>query len=230
VRFTRDIAGVTMDLDDVEGVDFKALGGADNINVHDLSGTDLTELNTDLAAVGGTGDAQPDNVTVEGTGADDVSVVAGDASGVAVLGFAARVNITGAEAANDRLRVNARGGDDVVDASSLAAGAIHLTADGGDGDDVLLGSAGDDELLGGAGDDVLIGGAGNDTIDGGPGSNIVIQSLVADTVTSAATVGADWLQSHARTVGGKTVLRVGGKKHTLPRAKLHKLVRGAAAS
>ena len=101
--------------------------------------------------------------------------VAGDASGVAVLGLAAQVNITGAEAANDRLTVNALAGDDVVDASGLAAGAIQLTADGGDGDDVLIGGAGNDTLLGGAGDDVLIGGPGSDVLDGGTGDNILIQ-------------------------------------------------------
>jgi Ca2+-binding RTX toxin-like protein len=230
VRFTRDIATVTMDLDDVEGVDFNALGGADNVLVHDLSGTDLTEVNTNLAAATGAGDAAPDNVIVEGTEGDDVSVIAGDASGVAVLGLAARVNITGAEAANDRLRINMRAGDDVVDATSLAAGSIQLTADGGDDDDVLLGGAGDDVLLGGAGDDVLIGGPGNDTIDGGPGSNVVIQSLGPDTVSAAATVGTEWLEGHARIVDGKTVLDVGGRKHTLPRADLHELARGAGTS
>ena len=51
-----------------------------------------------------------------------------------------------------------------------------LTANGGDGDDVLIGSAGNDTLIGGAGDDVLIGGGGQDVLDGGPGNNIVIQS------------------------------------------------------
>ena len=40
VRFTRDVANITMDLNDVEHIDFKALGGADNIVVNDLSGTD----------------------------------------------------------------------------------------------------------------------------------------------------------------------------------------------
>ena len=85
------------------------------------------------------------------------------------------MHITGAEAANDRLIVNALGGDDVVDASGLAAGAIQLTADGGDGDDVLIGGAGNDTLLGGAGDDVLIGGLGQDILDGGPGNNLLIQ-------------------------------------------------------
>jgi Ca2+-binding RTX toxin-like protein len=230
VRLTRDVAAVTMDLDGVEGADFNALGGADTVLVHDLSGTDLTEVNANLVAATGAGDAAPDNVVVEGTDGDDVTVVAGDASGVAVLGLAARVNITGAEAANDRLRVNLRAGDDVLDATSLAAGSIQLTADGGDDDDVLLGGAGDDVLIGGAGDDVLIGGAGTDTIDGGPGSNIEIQSLGADSVSAAATVGTEWLESHASTVDGKTVLDVGAKQHRLPRADLHTLVRGAAAS
>ena len=158
------------------------------------------------------------------TDGDNVGVIAGDASGVAVLGLPARVNITGSEAANDRLTVNARAGDDVVEASGLAAGAIQLTADGGDGDDVLIGSAGDDTLLGGAGDDVLLGGPGNDTIDGGPGNNVVIQGLVADTVNSATVVGNEWLTAHARIVDGKTVLHVHGKKHTLPHADLSQLI------
>ena len=52
---------------------------------------------------------------------------------------------------------------------------MQLTADGGDGDDVLIGSAGNDTLHGGAGDDVLIGGGGQDILDGGPGDNVVIQ-------------------------------------------------------
>ena len=228
VRFFRDVASVTMDLNDVEGIDFRALGGADTIVANDLSGTDLTELNTDLAAAAGGGDAQPDSVIVHGTNGDDVSVIAGDASGVAVLGLAARVNITGAEAANDRLTVNALGGDDVVDASGLAAGSIQLTADGGDGDDVLIGGAGDDTLLGGAGDDVLLGGPGTDTIDGGPGNNIVIQGLVAEPVTSATIVGEAWLTTHARTVDGNTVLDVGGKDRTLPRADLDQLARNVS--
>ena len=152
-----------MDLNDVEAIDFNALGGADTIIVNDLSGTDVTEINLNLAGtLGGTaGDAQPDTVIVQGTNGDDVVLVVGDAAGVSVLGLAAQVNITGAEAANDRLTVNALAGDDVVEASGLAAGAIQLTADGGDGDDVLVGGDGNDVLLGGAGDDVLVGGPGH---------------------------------------------------------------------
>jgi Ca2+-binding RTX toxin-like protein len=230
VLFFRNIAGVTMDLDDVESIDFHALGGADTVVVTDLSGTDVTEVNTDLAAVGGVGDAQPDNVIVQGTSGDDVSVVFGDASGASAVGLATQVNVTGAEAANDRLTINTLAGDDVVDASSMTAAAIQLTADGGDGNDVLLGGAGNDVLYGGPGDDVLIGGGGIDVIDGGDGDDIEIQSIGLDTVSSAATAGEDWLAAHAHTVKGKTVLEIGGKDVKLPRAKLSQLVQGATTA
>ena len=175
VLFFRDVASVTMDLDDVEGIDFNALGGADTVAINDLSGTDVTEINLNLAAAGGAGDGQPDTVIVQGTNGDDVALVVGDASGTSVFGLAAQVNITGAEAANDRVVINALAGDDVVEGSGLAAGAIQLAADGGDGADVLIGGDGADVLLGGAGDDVLIGGLGIDVLDGGGGDNVVIQ-------------------------------------------------------
>jgi Ca2+-binding RTX toxin-like protein len=105
-----------------------------------------------------------------------------------------------------------------------------LTLDGGEGDDIVLGGAGDDTLLGGPGDDVLIGGPGNDTIDGGPGSNIVIDSLRASALTSAAVAGEEWLTAHGRTVDGKTVLDVGGKLRTLPHADLSRLIRDASTA
>ena len=44
VRFTRDIANIVMDLNDVETIDAKALGGADTLTVNDLSGTDVTNV------------------------------------------------------------------------------------------------------------------------------------------------------------------------------------------
>ena len=145
VLFFRNIANVTMDLNDVEGIDFNALGGADTIVVNDLS---RHRRDRDQPQPGGApaarGDGQPDTVIVNGTNGDDVVLVVGDASGTSVLGLAAQVNITGAEAANDRLTINALAGDDVVEASGLAAGAIQLTADGGDGDDVLVGGDGND--------------------------------------------------------------------------------------
>jgi len=90
-----------------------------------------------------------------------------------VDGLAAQVVIQNFET-GDLIRILGLGGDDVIDASALPAGA-SIALDGGDGDDVVLGGAGNDLLLGGAGDDVLIGGPGQDVLDGGPGDNLLIQ-------------------------------------------------------
>jgi Ca2+-binding RTX toxin-like protein len=229
VRFFRNVGNITMDLGGVESIVAKTLGGADNLTVNDLSGTDVTNLQADLAANGGGDDGASDNVVVNGTSADDVVTVTGNGQSAQVAGLSALVSVSGASAANDRLTVNSLGGDDVIDASGVAAGSIPLTLNGGDGDDVLLGGAGDDVLLGGVGDDVLIGGAGTDTLDGGPGDNIVLDSATS-IVNSATIVGNDWLTSHARTVNGKVVLNVGGKKLTLPHANLARLARGTTTS
>jgi len=175
VLFNRDVANVVMDLKGVEQIDFKALGGADKITVNDMSGTDVTEVNIDLGLSNGAGDGAADTVTINATNGDDVVIVVGDGGGVSVLGLAAQINLIGFEANLDRIVINTRAGDDVVEASGLAASAIQLTANGGEGDDVLVGGAGNDTLNGEAGDDVLIGGDGIDILDGGPGSNILIQ-------------------------------------------------------
>jgi Ca2+-binding RTX toxin-like protein len=177
LRLFRDVGNVTMDVNGVEQVNIAARGGADTITVDDLSGTDVTDVNVDLAGTSGsgTGDGQADTVIVNGTSGDDVIAVAGNADHADVRGLAARVHIAGAEAAIDRLIANAGAGDDVVDASGLSATAIGFVANGDDGNDVLIGGAGNDTLRGGAGDDVLIGGLGQDLLDGGLGNNILIQ-------------------------------------------------------
>ena len=117
---------------------------------------------------------RPKTVSVNGTAGDDVILVYSSGTSLFVLGLAAEIEILNFEAGLDRLVINTLGGDDVVDASGVAA-PFAITAHGGDGDDVLIGGAGDDVLTGGAGDDVLLGGPGIDLLDGGSGSNIVIQ-------------------------------------------------------
>jgi Ca2+-binding RTX toxin-like protein len=185
VRFFRNVASITMDLDDTEKVFFQALGGADNVVVSDLSGTDLTEVVTDLAAAigGSAGDGAADTVTVDGTNGDDVIVVQGQDGTATVLGLAALVRVEHAEPDRDRLTVLARAGDDVVLAGGLAASAILFAADGGDGDDILVGGPGGESLSGAAGDDVLVGGPGADQLSCGDGDDTAI-SDAADTVAA----------------------------------------------
>jgi Ca2+-binding RTX toxin-like protein len=226
VRFTRNVANITMDLNDVESIVVKLLGGADNLVVNDVSGTDLTSVVTDA----GGADGQFDNIIANATNGDDVATVTGTGPNVQVNGLPARISVTGVAANSDRVTVNALAGADVLDATGLAADSALLTLDGGDGDDVLLGGAGNDTLLGGAGDDVLIGGPGTDIIDGGTGDNVVLDSLAANVVTSATAVGTKWLNHHVRTVHGKAVLKVHGKKRKLPHAKVKQLKRAVAAS
>ena len=166
----RHLDSSLLDANGVERVSLLPAGGADAVIQNDLSGTAVTLLELDF----GPADGLVNALTVNGTNGDDVATIAGNASGVTVAGLAAQVHLTHSAPA-DTLRFNALAGDDVVDASGLSAGALLLTEDGGNGGDVLIGSADADTIFGGAGDDVLIGGPAVDVLDGGPGSNVVIQ-------------------------------------------------------
>ena len=126
LRFFRDIAGITMDTDGVERVDFRALGGADVVTVDDLSGTDVTDVNVDLGSSAGTGDGSADRVIVNGTNRNDRIRVAGDAAGVSVSGLAATVRVLHAEPASDRLEIETLAGSDTADSAGLAPGVIQL--------------------------------------------------------------------------------------------------------
>ena len=62
----------------------------------------------------------------------------------------------------ENLDVNGQGGGDVIIASTGLASLTDLDFDGGEGNDLLIGSDGADVLRGGAGNDTLLGGRGND--------------------------------------------------------------------
>jgi hypothetical protein len=98
VAFTRDIAGITMDLNGIERIDFNALGGADTITVNDLSGTDVTEVNINLAGTlgGSGGDGTADTVSINATNGQTITVA--DNNGVVtVSGLASTVTISNFE-------------------------------------------------------------------------------------------------------------------------------------
>ena len=190
--------------------------------INDISGTDLTRIGSNLAANGGGDDAAADNVMVNATQGDDVVVVNGGNRTADVLGLPAAISVTGAAPGTDRVTVNSLAGNDVIDASQVAADTALLTLNGGDNDDVLIGGAGNDTILGGAGDDVLLGGPGADILDGGTGDNVVIDSAAA-AANKLAPSGQEWLSTHASTVDGKTVLDLGSRTVTLPQAQLSQL-------
>ncbi len=221
VRLFRNVAAITMDTNGVEAIDVNAVGGADNVVVDDITGTDLTRIGVNLAASAGGGDLSPDSVVVNATAGDDVVVVNGQTGTADVTGLQAAISVTGAEPANDRVIINALAGDDVVDASGVAADSAQLQLNGNDGDDVLIGGAGNDTINGGAGDDVLLGGPGLDVFDGGGGDDIVIEGAAVNGLSTQGT--QSWLSTHATTVHGRTVLDLGSRTVTLPQAQLSQL-------
>jgi Ca2+-binding RTX toxin-like protein len=164
-----------MDFAGIEGLDLATLGGADSVIVGDLSGTELDAVNLDLAATGGGGDAAADTILLHGTPGDDFVTLSGDPSGVSIAGLPAGVSISGGEPATDTLTIELGGGDDFLNATTVAAGALALSARGGEGDDILQGGEGDDTFFGEEGNDLLVGNGGVDVLDGGAGDNVVIQ-------------------------------------------------------
>ena len=123
-----------MDLDNVEGMAVRTLGGIDQMTVGDLSGTDMKTADIDLDESLGTPDATPDTVTVTGTAlSDNVSVTRSGAQ-VLTAGLPVRTTISGSDPGIDLLRVNTLAGDDNVDVApdvaDLIATAVDLGADG----------------------------------------------------------------------------------------------------
>jgi Ca2+-binding RTX toxin-like protein len=82
-RLFRDQGPVTMDLNSVERIELNALGGADNITINNLSGTDVKEVAIDLG-VGA------DNITIDAQTGTDLKQFAID---LGADGDADRVNI-----------------------------------------------------------------------------------------------------------------------------------------
>jgi Ca2+-binding RTX toxin-like protein len=127
VRLFRNVGSVVMDLDEIEAIDLRPLGGTDTVAVNNLSGTDLTEIHTDLAAFGGTAaDGVIDEVIVNGTESDDAIAVVDDSSVVVVQGLVATVRIAHADPILDRLTVNGLEGNDAITATPGASALILL--------------------------------------------------------------------------------------------------------
>ncbi len=200
VRFTRDVASITMDLNDVESIAFHAFGGIDMVTVDDLTGTDVKTVDADLAAQGG-GDGAVDTVVVNGTAGADTPGVSMVGGRPVVSGLAATVTVSGGEAANDVLQVNGSTGNDVTTANSGISGLAAVNVDGGADTDstVIEGTkkadtisvvpngtaatvlAGTSSPVNSTAEGLVVRGeGGSDTIAGSPGLAAVVTSLTID--------------------------------------------------
>jgi Ca2+-binding RTX toxin-like protein len=185
VELFRDVGNILMKLNQVEAIELNALGEDDVVDASALHASDV-----DLIVNGGTGDDR----AILGTGDDDFIWNPGDGSdfvngrkGTDTLVFngadapeeftitdsAGGVelfrdvgNITMDLKKVERVEVNGLGDDDVIDGSGVTK-PVELSADGGDGADLVTGGWGNDVLAGGAGTDTLDGGRGNDLLTGG---------------------------------------------------------------
>ena len=130
LTFFRDPGNVTMDTDNVETVDFNALGGPDSVTVNDLTGTGVTHTNLDLAGElgGSAADGAVDNVFVNGTKGDDTINVDGSRAGVDVTGLASAVSIKHADP-TDVLSLDTVTGEDRVIVNGVT-GLLQLLVDG----------------------------------------------------------------------------------------------------
>jgi Ca2+-binding RTX toxin-like protein len=137
VRFTRNIASIVMDLDDVEAASVRTLGGADIVTVNDLAGTDLRTVDVDLTATLGGGDSEIDTVVARATDGPDSVSLGSSAGKPAVLGLFAVTRITAAEAADTLSAATLGGADTVTTGVGLVPGPGSVSADGGDDADTL---------------------------------------------------------------------------------------------
>jgi Ca2+-binding RTX toxin-like protein len=207
LRFFRDVGNIVMDVDDTERVDLRALGGADNTVMNDLSRTDVDELDISLAAAlgGGAGDGAADSVVLNGSdggaGGDDDdsddSRLAGSAAfdddddddgrgnrrgeNVLIDAIGNDVHITGLSAVVRITQPEAA--NDQLTVNTLG-GNDNVSAGAGLAALIKLavdGGVGDDTIFGGDGADLLLGGEDDDAIDGNGGVDTALMGAGDDT-------------------------------------------------
>jgi Ca2+-binding RTX toxin-like protein len=198
LRFFRQPGNVLMDTNDVERIDFNALGASDVVTVNNLAGTDVNVVDLDLAGTlgGNTGDGAADEVIVNGSNGNDNINVNADAS---VSGLSALVAIQHPEA-TDKLTVKGLGGNDSISAAALATQLIGLTLDGGDGNDTIAGSQVVELSLGGNGNDSIDGNRGNDPAFMGAGDDTFIWDPGDGNDTIEGQDGADTMRFNGANV------------------------------
>jgi Ca2+-binding RTX toxin-like protein len=119
------------------------------------------------------GEAGNDRLEVNGspTAGDELRLVAGPISKVERTNLVPfTIDLPNGRGEFEQVAVNSGDGDDTFTVSPGLAGLL-VSADGGAGNDRLVGSEETNNFLGAAGNDTLLAGAANDTINGGDGSD-----------------------------------------------------------
>ena len=140
LRFTRDIANITMDTHGVERVDVQALGGADTVTV-ERPHRHRRDRAGHRPRRGRTAPPTARSITQRHERRAITINVAGDACRIARHRPPPTVRIRSAEP-TDSLIVNGLDGDDAIAAAGLPAGLISLVIDSGAGNDTVAGAAG----------------------------------------------------------------------------------------
>ena len=126
--------------------------------------------------------AGADLVTTQLTaGNDDVTVVS--AGSTTSVGWTGHYALTiGNTTTNDRLRIEALGGNDILNAAGVVAPVQWSRIDlvGGDGDDQIIGTPADDYIDSGLGNDRVSGMGGTDTFVDAGGTDEIIESFPSD--------------------------------------------------
>ena len=182
-------------------------GGFDEDTLDGQGGADLLFGNEDNdtflwgSSSGGNdkvvGDSGFDTTSVTGTNGPDSFVIGQSAKNLTItVGTKGTLTVTHPAAAMSVI-VNALGGDDLITVGNIdTIIPLVLTADGGDGNDVvtaknaliggnrlaLVGSNGNDTLIGSKGNDTLRGGAGNDNLRSSDGNDLLLGGSGIDVI------------------------------------------------
>src|SRR5262249_52137484 len=94
---------------------------------------------------------------------------------------------------------------------------IHLTLDGGAGNDMITGGDGDDTLIGGDGNDVVIGGRGSDTAQLGAGDDTFVWNPGDGSDVVEGQEGADTLLFNRANIAENIAISANGTRASFTR-------------
>jgi len=119
-----------VDLGDVERLDVLPAGGADQMHVADMSGTDVDHVDFLLTLARGstTRDGSADSVRIDGTNGSDALSVTAAGPFVRTSGLAAITTVGFGDKTQDRLHVDTKLGNDVISVDPLVHQQLLFTS------------------------------------------------------------------------------------------------------